>query len=89
MTDLLGTEPRLSDLSEAERAARFSRLQERLVGVWGAMRLNQAGESIVVVPSVTPDGTLSSGASVQGLEGRRDAPSPRRSSSTTCRSCPA
>jgi len=70
MTDLLGTEPRLSDLGEAERAERFSRLQERLVGVWGAMRLNQAGESIVVVPSVTPDGTQSSGASLQALEER-------------------
>ena len=70
MSGMLDTAPRLSDLTEPERAERFARLQERLDGVWGAMRLNQAGESIVVVPSVTPDGPHTSGASVQALEER-------------------
>ena len=70
MTDMLDSPPRLSDLNEAERSARFARLQERLVGVWGAMRLNQPGESIVVVPSVTPDGPHMTGAAVQALEER-------------------
>ena len=70
MTELLGTTPRLSDLTEAERSSRFARLQDRLVGVWGAMRLNQAGESIVVVPSVAPDGPHMTGAAVQALEER-------------------
>ena len=69
MTELAGTAPRLSDLSEQERGARFSRLQERLVPVWGAMRLNQAGESLVVLPSVAPDATQG-GAVVQSLEER-------------------
>jgi len=69
VTDLAESAPRLSELSERERAARFERLQERLVGVWGAMRLNQPGESIVVVPSVTPDATQD-GATVAALEER-------------------
>jgi hypothetical protein len=70
MTEVLETAQRLSDLTEAERAARFSRLQERLGGVWGAMRLNQPGESIVVVPSVAPDGPHTTGAGLQVLEER-------------------
>ena len=75
MTEVVETAPRLSDLTEAERAARFARLQERLGGVWGGMRLNQPGESIVVVPSVTPDGPHTTGA-----------PS-RCSRSASCSSC--
>ena len=70
MTEVAETAQRLSDLTEAERAARFSRLQERLGGVWGAMRLNQPGESIVVVPSVAPDGPHTTGAALQVLEER-------------------
>src|SRR5215218_675239 len=69
MTDLVDTPPRLSDLSEQERNARFAHLQERLVPLWEAMRLNQPGESILVVPSVTPDATQS-GADLQALEER-------------------
>ena len=57
VTELAESAPRLSDLSEHERSARFARLQERLVPLWTAMRLNQPGESIVVVPSITPDAT--------------------------------
>ncbi len=69
MTGALGTAPRLSELSEQERAVRFARLQERLVPLWDAMRLNQAGESIVVVPSVVPDATHT-GTALQNLEER-------------------
>ena len=69
MTDLAEAPLRLSDLSEHERNARFARLQERLVPLWDAMRLNQPGESILVVPSVTPDATQS-GADLQALEER-------------------
>jgi hypothetical protein len=69
VTDLANAPVRLSDLSEHERNARFARLQERLVPLWQAMRLNQPGESILVVPSVTPDGTQS-GADLQALEER-------------------
>jgi hypothetical protein len=69
VTELAERAPRLSDLDERERGARFARLQERLVGVWEAMRLNQPGESIVVLPAVAPDATQS-GAVVQALEER-------------------
>ena len=69
MTDLVDTSPRLSDLSEHERGQRFARLQQRLVPLWEAMRLNQPGESIVVVPSVIPDATQT-GTVLQALEER-------------------
>ena len=45
----------LSQLNEAERYARYDRLQERMAAVWSAMRLNEEGESVVVIPSVTVD----------------------------------
>ena len=69
MTEPANSAPRLSDLDERERSARFGRLQERLVPVWEAMRLNKPGESIVVLPSVAPDSTQT-GASLQALEER-------------------
>ncbi len=69
MTTLVEAEPRLSDLSESERGERFARLQEHLVPVWKAMRLNEPGESIVVVPSVVP-GAGANGAVVQAFEER-------------------
>jgi hypothetical protein len=59
----------LADLSEDERNERFGRLQERLRPVWSAMRLNRPGESIVVVPSLTP-GPLTPGSIVQAQEER-------------------
>jgi hypothetical protein len=64
----LDSAPRLSELGEAERSERFARLQQRLVPVWNAMRLNQPDESIVVLPSVAPP--RDSGAEVQALEER-------------------
>ena len=45
----------LHELDEAERYARYDRLQERMAAVWSAMRLNEEGESVVVIPSVTVD----------------------------------
>jgi hypothetical protein len=45
----------LAGLDEADRYRRFDRLQQRLGAVWDGMRLNQEGESVVVVPSVTID----------------------------------
>ena len=45
----------LSALDEAERYERFDRLQQRMTAVWNAMRLNEEGESVVVIPSVTLD----------------------------------
>jgi hypothetical protein len=69
MSQVLDSEPRLSDLSETERGDRFARLQERLLPVWKAMRLNEPGESIVVVPSIRP-GATAGGAVVQAFEER-------------------
>lgn len=45
----------LAELGPDERAQRFARLQTRMPEVWRAMRLNEEGESVVVVPSVTID----------------------------------
>ena len=45
----------LAELDPGERERRFARLQTRMPEVWRAMRLNQEGESVVVVPSVTVD----------------------------------
>ena len=69
MTRVVESPPRLSELSDDERSARFARLQQRLVPVWDGLRLNQPGESIVVVPSAAPDSTQG-GAAVQSLEER-------------------
>ncbi|WP_404386712.1 peptide ligase PGM1-related protein [Knoellia locipacati] len=53
---LRSSEPQLlSDLDEAGRNAAFDRLQARLPDVWRSMRLNEADESVVVVPSVSLD----------------------------------
>jgi hypothetical protein len=43
------------DLDERQRYERFDRLQERMPSVWGAMRLDAEGESVVVIPSVSLD----------------------------------
>ncbi|HEY7075911.1 MAG TPA: peptide ligase PGM1-related protein [Solirubrobacteraceae bacterium] len=68
MTAVADIQPRLTDLDEAQRGERFRRLQERMPSVWRAMRRNEPGESIVVLPSVSGDG--SSGAAIQALEER-------------------
>ena len=69
MSQLVDSEPRLSELGEMERGDRFARLQERLVPIWRAMRLNEPGESIVVVPSIAPP-PGDTGAVVQAYEER-------------------
>lgn len=69
MTAVADIQPRLSELDEAQRSERFSRLQDRLPAIWRAMRRNQAGESIVVLPSVAAD-ALRGGAEMQALEER-------------------
>jgi hypothetical protein len=46
----------LSALDEAQRYERFDRLQERMPAVWNSVRLNEVGESVVVIPSVTLNG---------------------------------
>jgi pheganomycin biosynthesis PGM1-like protein len=70
MSQIASSDPRLSELNEHERSERFARLQERLVPVWSAMRLNEPGESIVVVPSVAPDRPEVNGAELQAYEER-------------------
>jgi hypothetical protein len=60
----------LRSLSESARQERFDALQRRLPAVWDAMGLNRAGESIVVVPSVTLDRVLERRTPVQAYEER-------------------
>jgi hypothetical protein len=55
MTTGTAREPTLAELSDEERYERFDRLQERMRGVWEIMRLNEEGESVVVIPSVSVD----------------------------------
>jgi hypothetical protein len=61
----------LAGLDEADRYRRFDSLQRRLAAVWDGMRLNEEGESVVVVPSVTIDRLgESSGTLTQAFEER-------------------
>ena len=63
--------PTLAELDPGERERRFAALQARMPEVWGAMRLNQEGESVVVVPSVTVDRVeQGSGSLTQAYEER-------------------
>jgi PGM1 C-terminal domain/ATP-grasp domain len=69
MSQVLESEPRLGDLTDDQRNERFERLQRHLADVWRAMRLNEPGESIVVIPSVAPP-PGDNGAVVQAYEER-------------------
>lgn len=61
----------LSALSESQRYDRYDSLQAHLEDVWEHMRLNEEGESVVVVPSVTVDRVGErSGTLVQAYEER-------------------
>jgi PGM1 C-terminal domain len=61
----------LARLNEADRYKRFDDLQHRLGGVWEGMRLNNEGESVVVVPSVSLDRVSErSGSMTQAYEER-------------------
>ena len=62
---------RLADLDEDARNRAFDRLQARLPDVWRAIRLNEADESVVVVPSVSLDRVnAKAGAVNQAMEER-------------------
>lgn len=67
-----GSVPRpLAELSEQERNTAYDRLQARLPTVWRSMRLNEPGESVVVVPSVSLDRVVATaGAINQAMEER-------------------
>jgi len=61
----------LGSLSESERYRRYEELQAHLGDVWDHMRLNEEGESVVVIPSVTVDRVGErSGTLVQSYEER-------------------
>jgi hypothetical protein len=61
----------LRELTEEERNAAYDRLQSRLPAVWRSMRLNEPGESVVVVPSVSLDRVVANaGAINQAMEER-------------------
>lgn len=65
--------PRLTDLDETQRYEHFDRIQQQMDQVWQRMRLNEEGESVVVVPSLTLDrvgGGDGSGVLVQAMEER-------------------
>jgi hypothetical protein len=61
----------LAELDEEQRYRRFDAIQRQMVEVWRAMRLNEPGESVVVIPSVSLDKIGErSGALVQAYEER-------------------
>lgn len=61
----------LAELNEEERNAAYDRLQGRLPAIWQSMRLNEPGESVVVVPSVSLDRVVAkAGAVNQAMEER-------------------
>jgi len=61
----------LDQLDEDARNAVFDELQSRMPGVWKRMRLNEPGESVVVVPSVTVDRVVANESALnQAMEER-------------------
>ena len=61
----------LSDLEEPERYRALDALQQRMPGVWDAMRRDFDDESVVVVPSVSLEHTTAgTGTLVQAMEER-------------------
>ncbi|HQR28704.1 MAG TPA: hypothetical protein PLP61_16790, partial [Nocardioides sp.] len=63
--------PTLDDLDEQARYAAYDALQRRMPEVWGAMRRDAEGESVVVVPSVSLErSTARTGTAMQALEER-------------------
>jgi hypothetical protein len=59
----------LDELDEDTRNLVFDEVQSRMPDVWKRMRLNEPGESVVVVPSVSVD-RVSGGAITQAMEER-------------------
>lgn len=71
MTSPTLSPPVLFDLDEDARYAAFDQVQQGMRRVWDRLRLNEEGESVVVVPSVTLDRvTAGSGAAMQAMEER-------------------
>ena len=67
----VGSEVTLEELDEDARNAVFDELQSRMPEVWKRMRLNEPGESVVVVPSVTVDRVVAhESALTQAMEER-------------------
>lgn len=61
----------LPDLDEGQRNDAFDELQDRLPGVWEAMRRDAPGESAVIVPSISLQSTgAGSGTLMQAMEER-------------------
>ena len=60
----------LSSLTDAERNARFDRLQSRLPAVWAAMQHDLEDESVVVIPSLAVGTTVTAASLIQAYEER-------------------
>jgi hypothetical protein len=60
----------LATLGEEERYRAFDDLQRGMTSVWDAMRLDLDDESVVVVPSISLEGTARSGTMIQAMEER-------------------
>jgi hypothetical protein len=66
-----GSTPTLEELDEDARNLAFDQVQSRMPEVWKRMRLNETGESVVVVPSVTVDRVVAQGGALnQAMEER-------------------
>jgi hypothetical protein len=66
-----GSTPTLEELDEDARNLAFDQVQSRMPEVWKRMRLNEPGESVVVVPSVTVDRVVAQGGALnQAMEER-------------------
>jgi hypothetical protein len=61
----------LAELDETQRYEKYDHVQQRMAPVWAAMRMNEEGESVVVVPSVSLDRVSErSGSLGQAMEER-------------------
>lgn len=60
----------LSELGDDERYAAYDRLQEAMPDVWAAMRRQLDDESVVVVPSISLEGSTATGTLMQAMEER-------------------
>ena len=70
-TAAIGAGRKLAELDDQQRYEIFDQLQLGMPRVWNAMRLNEANESVVVVPSVTLDRLgVGSGSLTQAYEER-------------------
>lgn len=73
MTTNTGSSPALAleELDDDARNLAFDQVQSRMPEVWKRMRLNEPGESVVVVPSATVDRVVAQGGALdQAMEER-------------------